>query len=193
MINCIKGILSTNNIPLIITFWGVIIATIQVFFNFRRNHFDKKTKRAEVGYKLVDELFEDTLANEFLQCYDSLLPKYRTAGGLLKKIFVGDYYREMKVFNDHIVNGKFEEEELDKKSIKRMEDLLERVDSLLFHFNRIRHALKNGITNKNSISEPLKYYMALINNYNKTDDSLIKYANNIGDTMAIDFMQLMNK
>lgn len=193
MINCIKGILSINNIPLIITFWGVIIATIQVFFNFRRNYFDKKTKRAEVGYKLVDELFEDTLANEFLQSYDSLLPKYRTAGGLLKKIFVGDYYREMKVFNDHIINGKFEVGELNNSSIKRMENLLERVDCLLFHFNRIQHALINGVTNKNSINEPLKYYMDLINKYNKSDDSLIKYANNIGDNMSIDLMQVMNK
>lgn len=147
---------------------AAIIGAIQLGLGIWRQSKENKRKRAEVGYKLLDEMFDDDWSGQMLYQLDSInAVSYKDS------------------------TDRFDPEEF-KKALRagdqasaREEEIHRRLDAMLYYFDRFEHAIQAGLTDFNTLKMPPGYYVKLLKEYKP---ELVAYFEPIGYERARKFL-----
>ena len=150
---------------------GAIIGAVTFFLGLVRQWKEDRRKRAEMGYSLIDALFDDAGASEFLYAIDNAAP-----AGRRRKKSDDDLARD---FAAH-----FGRREMLPPA--REQVLSGRLDNLLYYFDRFQHAIDAGLTDFDTVRMPIGYYVALMASFK---EPLTQYITQVGYDRVLCFLE----
>ena len=131
------------------TIFAAITGAIQLGLGIWRQRKENERKRAEIGYQLLDEMFDDEWSGQMLYLLDSINPvSYK---GSTDKFNPEEFTRALKA---------------GKQATERDEKIQRKLDALLYYFDRFEHAIKAGLTDFETLEMPPGYYVRLLKKYN---------------------------
>lgn len=158
---------------------GGISAVTQLVIGHFRQRNESKWKQAEMGYRLLDNMFDDPGASAILTKLDEtarVAADSLRRGGDATHEFLDDdwdlFERALNSFPDAS----------DVKVSAAQHDF----DCLLYYFNRFHHAVKHKLTTIDSLKTPTAYYVVHLA---KHKAGLISYAKAVGYPDAISFLR----
>jgi hypothetical protein len=150
---------------------GVISGAIQLWLGVVRQRKEDERKRAEMGYKLLDTMFDDEWSGSLLYLLDGINSKrYKgvTANSESKK------FKKILILNPP------------EPLTPELEKLQRNLDAVLYFFDRFEHAIRAGLTDFGTVEMPIGYYISLLAKH-KTD--LLAYIDDIGYERVIYFLE----
>jgi hypothetical protein len=148
---------------------GAILAVVQLGLGLFRERRESRAARAKFGYGLLDTLFADEWASEFLYSLDSHLSGVAARGG-----------EDVGVAFDAVFSG------LEISVPEQREAHMYRcLDSFLYFADRFEHALSANLTTFETVAMPTGYYVSLLNRYR---DRLKPYVLRVGYKRVILFL-----
>lgn len=148
---------------------GVIIGAIQLLLGLIRQRKVDRQAQAKAGYELVDALFDDAFAIEFLYAID------RIADGKTRHV------------NSTIESDFWTHFEAPHKTIPpaRLALVHSRLDAVIYYLDRFEHAIRSGITQFSDVEMPIGYYIKLLA---PLKASLSQYVADVGYTRVLAFL-----
>lgn len=142
------------------TIFAAITGVIQLALGIWRQRKEDKRKRAEIGYELLDGMFDDEWSGQMLYLLDSTNPvSYK---GSTDK-FNADEFKHALTAGE--------------QASERDEEIQRKLDALLYYFDRFEHAIEAGLTDFDTMKMPPGYYVKLLKDYKP---ELIAYFEPIG-------------
>ena len=142
------------------TIFAAITGVIQLGLGIWRQRKEDKRKRAEIGYGLLDAMFDDELSGQMLYVLDSInLVSYK---GSTDRFNPEEFKRALTA---------------GEKASARDEEIQRRLDALLYYFDRFEHAIQAGLTDFDTLKMPPGYYVKLLQEYKP---ELVAYFDTIG-------------
>jgi len=161
------------------TIFGGIVAATQLIIGFYRQSRESKWKQAEMGYRLLDSMFDDPRASAILTKLDdtarSATDKLRRAGDATQEFLDDDWDLFSRALNSS-----------PRASDPKISAAQHEFDCLLYYFNRFHHAVKHKLTTVDSLKTPTAYYVVHLA---KHKTGIIAYARAVGYPDAISFLQ----
>jgi hypothetical protein len=141
---------------------GAILGTIQFALGMLRQWKEDKRRKAEMGYQLLDAMFDDPNSKKFLRLLDSTNPVHKEGTQATTSNL-----RDIEIALTAI-GGPVE---------KRIEALQFQLDCFFYYLDRCEHAIASGITNFDTLKMPTGYYIRLLL---PLKNKLNRYVENVG-------------
>ena len=142
------------------TIFAAITGVIQLGLGIWRQRKEDKRKRAEMGYKLLDDMFDDEWSGQMLYLLDSINPvSYK---GSTDRFDPEEFKQALKA---------------GEQASERDEEIQRKLDALLYHFDRFEHAIEASLTDFGTLKMPPGYYVRLLKEYKP---ELVAYFDTIG-------------
>jgi hypothetical protein len=130
------------------TIFAAITGIIQLGLGIWRQRKEDKRKRAEIGYRLLDGMFDDEWSGQMLYLLDSINSvSYK---GSTDRFNPEEFKRALKA-SEH--------------ASERDEEIQRKLDALLYYFDRFEHAIEAGLTDFDTLKMPPGYYVRLLKKY----------------------------
>jgi hypothetical protein len=162
----------TTPIAVVGSLWAIVFGIIQIAFNSRRDRREKRKSQAELGFRVMDAMFEDEFAWAFLQGLDGL---NRAEGNDVRQL----YDEDLHVFETALGSAP-------RSNDMAVEKIQCQFDFLLYYLNRFEVSLESELMVFSDVRSPLNYYVRLLKPFK---DRVIEYCQFTNYTNVVVFLE----
>ena len=151
---------------------GAAMGLWQARQSYNQRKLEYRWRQAEMGKKLVDEMFEDEDAYNAALIMDKILKEVTLPSGERVPVSMPDVVSTLK--------------SPDSSGMEMQLYIHRCFDSFFYHLDRFEHFIQINLVRREDVSVPARYYATILSKY---DETFKAYLNYIGYIRALQFLE----